>query len=256
MLARCGGWRDAGRIMLTLLRILTLVAIACAGVRPVAAQDYEAGFKAFRAGDHARAAEIWRPLAESGDMRAQYGLGVLYERGSGDLATDLAQAANWYARAVEQGHTAAQNNLGLMFAQGRGVKRDPARAANLWRSAADGGHLMAQYNLGLAYYRGEGVERDNPVALRWFRRAAENGLPDGQFAMGQMYRLGVVVDQDNGKALAWYRRAADQGHQKARTQARQLTEAGWRAAELDVPVNPARKEAVRASSGPMPSWTG
>lgn len=255
MLARCGGWRDASRIMLTLLRILILVAIACAAVRPVAAQDYEAGFKAFRAGDYVQAAEIWRSLAESGDVRAQYGLGVLYERGSGDLATDLGRAANWYARAVEQGHPAAQNNLGLMFAQGRGVRRDPARAAELWRSAADSGHLMAQYNLGLAYYRGEGVQRDNRAALRWFRHAGENGLPDGQFAIGQMYRLGVVVDQDNAKALAWYRRAARQGHEKARAQARELAEAGWQAAELDVPAATV-EEAAGTSAGPVPPADG
>jgi TPR repeat protein len=223
-------------VMQCVFRILPVVLVFLACLGGASAQDYEAGLKAFQAEIYARARDIWRPLADAGDAQAQYGLGVMYERGAGGIAADPSRAAHWYARAVGQDHPSAQNNLGLMFAQGRGVQRDPVRATRLWQSAAEAGHLMAQYNLGLAYYRGEGLERDNETALRWFRRAARSGLPDGQYAMGQMYRLGVVVGQDNARALAWYRRAAAQGHQKAESQAQALAEEGWQAAKLDVPA--------------------
>ncbi|RDD63921.1 tetratricopeptide repeat protein [Ferruginivarius sediminum] len=223
-------------VMQCVFRILPAVWVLLACLGGASAQDYEAGFKAFQAGNYAQARGIWRPLADAGDAQAQYGLGVMYERGAGAIAADLGRAAHWYARAVGQGHPSAQNNLGLMFAQGRGVQRAPVRATKLWQSAAEAGHLMAQYNLGLAYYRGEGLERDNKTALRWFRRAARSGLPDGQYAMGQMYRLGVVVAQDNAKALAWYRRAAAQGHGKAESLAQALADDGWEAAKLDVPA--------------------
>lgn len=219
------------------LRLLVagLAALLAAWSGPAPAQDYQAGFEAFQAGDYGRARDIWQPLADDGDARAQYGLGVLYERAGGDMAPDLDRAAHWYARAAGQGHPSARNNLALMFAQGRGVERNPRRATELWEQAAEAGHLMAQYNLGLAYYRGEGVARDHETAMRWFRRAAGNGLADGQYAMGQMHRLGVVVPQDDAKALAWYRRAAAQDHPQAAAQAEKLARKDVQAAELAAP---------------------
>lgn len=195
---------------------------------------YGEGHAAFEAGEFADAKEIWRPLAEEGDVRAQYGLGVLYERGPDGVRRNYAAAARWYAEAARQGHPGAQNNLGLLHAQGRGVDIDPRRAAELWGLAAEAGHLVAQYNLGLAYYRGEGLARDNDAALRWFRSAARGGLADGKYAIAQMYRLGVVVEEDEATALAWYERAADIGHEDAAARARALRDEGVSPAPLDV----------------------
>ena len=45
--------------------------------------NFEAGLNAAESGNYAAAAEIWRPLAENGDMLAQYRLAGLYAEGSG-----------------------------------------------------------------------------------------------------------------------------------------------------------------------------
>ncbi len=90
---------------------------------------FEDGMAAVKRGDYQAAHEIWLPLAERGDMRAQYNLGVLYDRGLG-VPPNFAAAAKWYLAAAEQGHTDAEANLGYAYEQGRGVAQDFGQAAN------------------------------------------------------------------------------------------------------------------------------
>ena len=219
---------------------------------PALAASYEDGLSAFQAGDYDKAESIWRELAGQGDPAAQYGLGVLYEKGAGPVEQDDAQAVRWYEQAAQQDVAAAQNNLALMYAQGRGVQRDPKRAVELWRRAAQRGHARAQYNLGLAYYRGEGVGESTEAALRWFRRAAEAGLADAQYGLGQMYRLGVGVEADAGTALAWYQMAAAQGHAEADKEARSLSAEGVEASPLEMAGDGGEVEQTMATDGDMP----
>ena len=40
--------------------------------------DYQKGVAAYESGDFATALGEWRPLAEQGDARAQFNLGVMY----------------------------------------------------------------------------------------------------------------------------------------------------------------------------------
>ena len=49
--------------------------------------DYNAGQSAYAAGRFVEALRIWRPLAESGDPRAAFGLGLLYDLGEGSGKT-------------------------------------------------------------------------------------------------------------------------------------------------------------------------
>jgi len=210
--------------------VLTLASLAFVGA--AFGQTYEAGLKAYEAGQYDRAYEVWSPLAQGGDPVAQYSLGKLYERGGGTISQNYSQAARWYGVAARQGIAAAQNNLALMYAQGRGVDRNVSGTIELWLSAARQNHPMAQYNLGLAYFRGEGVAKDEREAAGWFRRAADAGLGDAQYAMGQMNRLGLILPKDQGKALSWYKLASEQGHREAKAQVQLLEAAGL------VPVEP------------------
>ncbi len=212
---RCG-------LFALLLSVLASTALG-AGAR---AQSYDAGMRAYDAGDFAKALEIWGPVAENGDAVAQYSLGKLLENGGAGVPRDVVAAAQWYQRSASQGVSAAQNNLGLMYAQGRGVPQDVVRAAKFWRDAGAKDHVIAQFNLGLAYFRGEGVAEDRGEALRWFRRAGELGLADAQYALGQIIRMGLAGAADEAAALHWYQLAAAQDHVKAETQAQQLRDAG------------------------------
>lgn len=188
--------------------------------------DYAAGRAAFDSGDGRGALAAWTPLAEGGSLRAQYSLGLLYERGLGSVSAQAGKAAHWYARAAAEGDPDARNNLARMYAEGRGVPQNAARAVALWREAAADGHTMARYNLGLSLYRGKGTEKDVAAGREQIRAAAEAGLPQAQFALGQMRRLGVGMPRDPDRAADWYGRAAAQGHGRAEQALAALRRAG------------------------------
>ncbi len=86
-----------------------LVVIALALATPVAAQDFEAGDKAYNRGDYAAALREWRPLAEQGDALAQASLGVMYRLGWG-VPLDYVQAHLWWSLAASQGNKNAASN--------------------------------------------------------------------------------------------------------------------------------------------------
>lgn len=49
----------------------------------IAVADFQQGLAAAQRGDLKAALEEWRPLAEQGDAKAQYNLGVMYDNGEG-----------------------------------------------------------------------------------------------------------------------------------------------------------------------------
>jgi uncharacterized protein len=100
------------------------------------------GYQSYLKGDYQAAYEEWLPLAELGDVEAQYNLGVMYDEGAG-VEQDLATAAAWYRKAAEQGFVDAQTNLGIMYYYGQGVSRDPAEAAHWFSQAAGHGDKEA-----------------------------------------------------------------------------------------------------------------
>jgi TPR repeat protein len=137
----------------------------------------EEGNEAYRQHDYAKAAELWRGLADKGDADAQYRLGTLYVEGKGVEQND-AQAMTWFLRAAEKGNALAQYNVGASYAAGTGVAKSEADAVKWFRRAADQGMPYAQLNLGLMYAAGNGVPQDNTEAMTWLQLALF-GLPAG-----------------------------------------------------------------------------
>lgn len=131
-----------GRIGIALVVAVGLILAAA----PSGAADFEAGMRAANLRDFVEARRQWRPLADAGEARAQYHLGMLSESGQG-TAPDYGVAAGWYARAAAQGHAAAQNALAILYAEGLGVERDPVEAYKWFALAARGGNGFAEANL-------------------------------------------------------------------------------------------------------------
>ncbi len=98
--------------------------------------------KAYLRGDYSKTVQELRYLADHGDLRAQYDLGVLYDKGNGVPQSDH-EAMNWYRRAAEQGEARAQYNLGLMYANGQGVSQDLVEAYYWISLSAAGGDVHA-----------------------------------------------------------------------------------------------------------------
>jgi uncharacterized protein len=95
-----------------------VIALAVVQGTPSARADAAAGSAAFDKGDYARAMAEWEGAAERGDPAAEFGLGMLYERGDGELKQDYKQADHWYEKAAEHGNSWAEFRLALIWSAG------------------------------------------------------------------------------------------------------------------------------------------
>ena len=164
---------------------------------------------AFASTDYAKSMRLLQPLAEHGNARAQYGMGLHYLQGRG-VSRDYDEALKWLLKAAEQGEARAQYALGGVYKEGTGVKQDYAEAARWFRKAAEQGNPNAQTMLGTFYGRGDGVPRDDAAALEWYRKAGEQGYGDAQWRIGTLYVRGASVPIDHAEAEKWFRKAASQ----------------------------------------------
>ena len=147
----------------------------------VLAQDYDAGLKAYNAGNYGAALEELRPLAEQGNATAQIILARIYYNGY-SVPKDEAQAAKWYRLAAEGGNAAAQFLFGIKYDYGLDVLQDYAQAIKWYRLAAEQGNAAAQYRLGRIYVNGLGVSKDFTTAHMWFNLASLNdNAPAGEY---------------------------------------------------------------------------
>ena len=105
--------------------------------------DFKKGLDAALSGDAATALREWKPLAEQGNVDAQYELGAMYEYGN-IVPEDLKEAVKWYTLAAKQGHGFSQVKLGFAYDTGRGVPEDDKTAIKWYRLAAEQGHSGAQ----------------------------------------------------------------------------------------------------------------
>lgn len=132
----------------------------------------------------------------------------LYEEGKALYdAKDYAKAVLKLKPAAEKGHKKAQYRLGLCYDKGRGVAEDDTQAFYWYSKSAAQEYAKAQYQLGKCYKNGEGTEKDRKKAVDWFTRAAKQGNADAQYALGKSYMKGKGVAADQSKAMSWLQRA-------------------------------------------------
>ena len=100
-------------------RLLAVIVLAIVQGGPsLAHADAAAGGAAFERADYARAMVEWEAAAARGDPVAELGLGMLYERGDGELKQDYKQADRWYQKAAEHGNSWAELRLALIWSAG------------------------------------------------------------------------------------------------------------------------------------------
>jgi TPR repeat protein len=172
-----------------------LAAALCAA--PVGAQSPKAGVDAWQRADYAAAVEIWRPLAEAGDVDAAFNLGQAYRLGRG-VPINLAAAQTWFERAARDGHVDAQTTLGLLlFDTGNRV------GGLRWlKLAAEAGEPRALLIYGTALFNGEGIPRDPVRAYAYVSRAAAQGLAPAKTTLAEMDQMLPLEQRQKGVAMA------------------------------------------------------
>lgn len=156
--------------------LLTVVIATSVFLAPLLADEdsYTLGREAYIKRNYEESLRLWLPLAEAGDVRAQFSVGALYYEGAG-VEQDYDQSFRWFRAAAEQGFAPAQFNLGNAYKHGQGVAQSDAEATRWWRLAAEQDFAPAQFNIGTQYYFGRGVAQDRAEGIRWYRLAADNG---------------------------------------------------------------------------------
>ena len=84
-------------------------------------EEFFKGYNYALAGEHLKAFEVWKPLAEDGHYPSQYSLGVMYRDGLG-VKQNYTLAIKWTRLAAEQWYPVAGFNLGIMYMDGLGVE--------------------------------------------------------------------------------------------------------------------------------------
>src|SRR5215472_5044405 len=101
----------------------------------VYAAAYDDAFAAYRKGDYETALKLMKPLAEAGNVNAQYNVGVMYNENL--VKQDFAEAAKWFKLAAAKGNVFAEVDLAVLYEYGKGIGKDYNEALRLFRSAAD-----------------------------------------------------------------------------------------------------------------------
>lgn len=214
--------------------------------KPAPDDEMAKALAAARAGDYARALEIWEPMARAGNARAQNNIAACFSAGLG-VEENAELAAKWLKLSAASGDPVGQRNLATLYFRGEGVAQDDDEAMRLYRPAADQGDATAQdmlswmlaergdyhgafalaeqaaaqgvaasmTRLGNLHHDALGVERDAARAAEWWRKAALLGDADAQTRLGAALLTGAGVTADPVAALSWLLRARDGGSKLA-----------------------------------------
>jgi uncharacterized protein len=160
--------------MLSAARAIALAAGLMVAAPVVAADEFARGLSAYNAADYRTAFDVWYPLADENDSKAQAAIAFLYLKGLG-VQQDDARAADWYRRAAQLGRPEAQFFLGTLYYLGRGVPQND-QLAHVWCEIA----LARGMSAGLecrdaasARMTRSELSQAYRMAARWLERAGD-----------------------------------------------------------------------------------
>ena len=138
------------------------------GSSGVFGDDYQDGWDAYERKDYKTAYKLWLPLAEQGDVEAQYNLGVMYYKGEG-VSKDYKEAVKWFRLSAEKTYAGSQNNLGGMYYKGQGVPKDYALAHMWFNLSGSNGYKDAVTNRNIVEKKmsKQQIEKAQELARNW-----------------------------------------------------------------------------------------
>jgi TPR repeat protein len=151
-------------------------------------------WNAYEKKDYKTARELWLPLAEQGEPKAQFFLGFMQDMGFGVPENDKI-AVKWYQLAAEQGDSRAQLFTGFMYDFGQGVLEDDQKAVKWYQLASEQGFKQAKINI----YKL--AKKNSPEALEILLNDAENGSAKAQESLAEMSKVRLEVSQNYEKSF-------------------------------------------------------
>lgn len=182
-----------------LMMMLALMLSMTAGAQ-TAEKLYQEGKALYDAKDYTKAVPKLKAAAEKGHKKAQYRLGLCYDKGKG-VAENDALAFQWYSKSAAQGYHKAQYQVGKCYKDGEGVEKDRKKAVDFFTKAAKQENADAQYQLAKAYLKGKGVPADEAKAKSWLKNAVKNEK-DGDKILKKIKEDASAGDEDARKLLS------------------------------------------------------
>ena len=136
-------------------------------------------------------------LAESGDDKSQYEIGLYFENGETNIVEqNLSKAFEWYQKAYEKGNIDATIRLADFLSEGVCCKQDIDSAIKLYNIAIEKGRSTASYNLATIYRDKQDFEQ----AFKLYKKTQEleRAYP---LALALCYYYGIGTIEDKSKAM-------------------------------------------------------
>jgi Sel1 repeat len=186
--------------MLSLLATCLLITPSAPALAGPDDDNMDVAQTAYLEGEYDAAFEIWQPLADKGNVRAQFELAHALD--NCDCVSNGADlAVKYYSMASAKGDNAATFALAEMYDM---RKRDKPEAAKYYKQAADRGHAESQIALGDLYQRGIGGAATLAQAPEYYLLAAAQGDKAGYSRLGYLYDNGKIVPRDPVRAYVAY----------------------------------------------------
>lgn len=147
--------------------------------------------------EEVKASRLLKLLADMGDARAQFEIGIVYND-----AKDFKSASQYYHLACEKNYGKAFSNLGWYYNMGIFVNQDNAKALELYSRGFKLGDVNSIYNLAMCYDKGIGVPRDIQYASDLYWQGTLMGHKMSLNKLAICYKQGIGVRQDYDMA-AW-----------------------------------------------------
>jgi len=156
------------------------------------------------------AQDLLRPLANNGDVSAQFLLGDMLFKGQGS-AINLEESVKWFQKASDNGSPLAQFQLAMMYSDAVGVPNDEGKAVKYMKMSSENGNARAQYMLGLHEIRNDNKD----LGIDLLVKSADGGYDAAQHILGEFYARGDSVPKDLVKAAALLTKSAEQNNKNA-----------------------------------------
>jgi len=143
-------------------------------------------------------------LAEKGNARAQYNLGMMLNNGIG-TTKNTSLALQWFEKSAQAGDPLAAYKAGCYYGgQFRdAVAVDSEKSLQYKLVAAEAGYSLAQHDVANAY----GQRNQFSKAIKWWESAAKQGYPMSLYNLSVTYKDGKYVPKDNVRAYAYFKLA-------------------------------------------------
>jgi len=188
-------------------KIIILLIISFSYINAV---TYKQASQYYKDKQYTESFNAYKELAISGNVNAQYNLGIFYYNGIG-VKKDKVLAFIWLSTASKKNHKLAQNKLGYMYEKGDipDIKNIDHALLEYYKSAIQN-YELAQLNLAM-YYNQKATNESYKKAFFWYEKAMENGNVAAINNIANMYYFGQYVKKSYKKASEQYLIASKEG---------------------------------------------